>query len=68
MLSSFIVVVLSACVQKPAVFSKDTSIKAVGEKCKNAKLLLDKSIEEGQKTDLRVLKLNIERHCVWRRD
>jgi len=68
LLASFVVMALSACVQQPAGSSKDKSIYALGEKCKNAKFQLDRSVEEGQKSDLRELKRNIEIHCVWRRD
>lgn len=40
----------------------------LGEKCKNAKEQLDKTVEGGQLTDLRELKRNIELYCVWRRN
>ncbi|MEP1447037.1 MAG: hypothetical protein ABJK37_13065 [Paraglaciecola sp.] len=44
------------------------SKQAFGEKCEDAKYQLDKAVEEGQTSDLRELKNNIELHCVWRRN
>lgn len=65
---------LSACAQQragyadPTELGKDQSEYAFGEKCKNAKAQFDQSVAEGQKSDLRELKRNIELHCVWRRN
>lgn len=71
LLNIILIMVLSACAQQavePSDSSKDPQIYTVGEKCENAKYQLDKSIEEGQRTDLRELKRNIELHCLWRRN
>jgi hypothetical protein len=39
-----------------------------GENCENAKYQLDSAVENGQLTNLRALKENIELYCVWRRN
>lgn len=74
LLVSLLVVVLSACAQPrvglsdPTELKKDGTKQAFGEKCEDAKYQLEKTVEEGQKSDLRELKRNIELHCVWRRN
>ena len=74
LLTSLLVLGLSACAE-PRVVAADPSelekndIKyAFGEKCEEAKYQLDKAVEEGQLTDLRELKRQIELYCVWRRN
>ena len=73
-LISFLVLGLSACAQPTMVASDPSELEgndnnhAFGEKCKNAKYQLDKTVEEGQLSDLRYLKRNIELYCVWRRN
>ncbi|MBU3001995.1 hypothetical protein [Paraglaciecola arctica] len=47
---------------------RSDSKQAFGEKCEDAKYQLDKAVEEGQTSNLRELKTNIELHCVWRRN
>ena len=65
---------LSACTQSRMVTSDPSELEendrkyAFGEKCKNAKYQLDKTVQEGQLSDLRHLKRNIELYCVWRRN
>ena len=74
MLSLSFLLCLSACAHKteivtdPSQFEQNNTEHAYGEKCENAKFQLDKTVEEGQISELRVLKRNIELHCVWRRD
>jgi hypothetical protein len=74
LLSSLLIVGLSACVQPrvgatdPSGLEKNDSSHAFGEKCEEAKYQLDKAGEEGQLSDLKHLKKNIELHCVWRRN
>ena len=74
LLSSLLVVGLSACVQPrmvatdPSELKKNDNSHAFGEKCEDAKYQLDKTVEEGQLSDLRALKRNIELYCVWRRN
>jgi hypothetical protein len=74
LLSCFIVIGLSACAQ-PRVVAADTTEdgksninQAFGEKCEDAKYQLDKTVQEGQLSELRELKRNIELYCVWRRN
>ena len=74
LLSSFLVLGLSACAE-PKVVSKDPSRleqnniqHSFGEKCEDAKHQLDKTVEAGQLSDLRELKRRIELFCVWRRN
>jgi hypothetical protein len=73
-LTSFLVLGLSACAQPrivssdPSELEKNDSQHAFGKKCENAKYQLDKTVEEGQLSDLRHLKRNIELYCVWRRN
>jgi hypothetical protein len=52
----------------PSELEKSESRYAFGEKCENAKYQLDKTVQEGQLSDLRHLKRNIELYCVWRRN
>jgi hypothetical protein len=64
---------LSACSSKvapadPTELKKSDGKPAFGEKCEDAKYQLDKAVEEGQKSNLRYLKNNIELYCVWRRN
>ena len=65
---------LCACSQQRMVAADPTELKtndgkqAFGEKCQNAKYQLDKTVAEGQLTNLRELKRNIELYCVWRRN
>ena len=65
---------LNACAQPRVGLSDPTELKgnsnkqAFGEKCEDAKYQLEKSVEEGQTSELRELKRNIELHCVWRRN
>jgi len=74
LLMSFFVVGLSGCVQSNVPATDPTELKrnnikqAFGEKCENAKYQLDKTVEEGQLSNLRELKRNIELYCVWRRN
>ncbi|WP_339725529.1 hypothetical protein [uncultured Paraglaciecola sp.] len=73
-LVSILVLGLSACSQSrvvpadPTELQKNDGIHAFGEKCEEAKFQHDKAVEEGQKSNLRELKRNIELHCVWRRN
>ncbi|WP_293749813.1 hypothetical protein [uncultured Paraglaciecola sp.] len=74
LLVSLLVVFLSACAQPrvglsdPTELKKNSAKQAFGEKCEDAKYQLEKSVEEGQTSELRELKRNIELHCVWRRN
>jgi hypothetical protein len=74
LLSSILVLGLSACAQPivvaadPSELQQNNGKHAFGEKCTDAKYQLDKAVEEGQTSDLRELKRNIELHCVWRRN
>jgi hypothetical protein len=74
LLSSILVLGLSACAQPrvvatdPSEIKKDDNNYAFGEKCEDAKYQFEKTVEEGQLTDLRELKRNIELYCVWRRN
>jgi hypothetical protein len=74
LLTSFLVLGLSACAQPRVVFADPSAVEqnnnqhALGEKCEDAKYQLDKTVQEGQLSDLRHLKRNIELHCVWRRN
>jgi len=74
LLSSFLVLGLSACAQPrivatdPSELKKNGNNHAFGEKCEEAKHQLDKTVEEGQLSELRELKRNIELYCVWRRN
>jgi hypothetical protein len=72
--TSLLVLGLGGCAQSRVVASDPTELKkndnkhAFGEKCEDAKYQLDKTVEEGQLSDLRELKRNIELYCVWRRN
>ncbi len=74
LLNSILVLGLSACTQPRVVATDPSELKkndnnyAFGEKCAGAKYQLDKTVEEGQLSDLRELKRNIELYCVWRRN
>jgi hypothetical protein len=74
LLTSLLVLGFSGCAQPrvgsadPSELEKNDSKNAFGEKCEDAKYQLDKTVEEGQTSDLRELKRNIELHCVWRRN
>jgi hypothetical protein len=74
LLTSILVLGLSACAQpravvaNPSVIEKNDTKNVLGEKCEDAKYQLDKTVEEGQLSDLRELKRNIELYCVWRRN
>lgn len=74
LLSSILVLGLSACAQPrmvttdPSELKKNDNNYAFGEKCENAKYQLDKTVEAGQLSNLRELKRNIELYCVWRRN
>jgi hypothetical protein len=73
-LSSLLVLGMSACSSSRAAPADATEVQkndgkhAFGEKCKDAKYQLDKTVEEGQTSNLRELKRNIELYCVWRRN
>tara|TARA_R110000744_G_scaffold50155_11_gene108632 strand:+ start:8829 stop:9125 length:297 start_codon:yes stop_codon:yes gene_type:complete len=66
LLVSFLILGLSAC--SASKTEEDGVKQQFGEKCENAKQQLDKAVEEGQLSDLRVLKRDIELYCVWRRN
>jgi hypothetical protein len=74
LLSCFLLLGLSACAQPTVVSADPTKPETydienpLGEKCKDAKFQLDKTVEGGQLTDLKELKRNIELYCVWRRN
>ncbi len=74
LLVCFVVFGLSACAKPiassadPSELEKNDSIYGFGEKCIDAKYQLDKTVEEGQLSDLRHLKRNVELYCVWRRN
>jgi hypothetical protein len=74
LLSSILVLGLSACTQPRIVVAEPSELKqsntkqVLGEKCENAKYQLDKTVEEGQLSNLRELKRNIELYCVWLRN
>jgi hypothetical protein len=74
LLSCFVVIGLSACAQPrvvaadPTESGKSNINQAFGEKCEDAKYQLDKTVQEGQLSELRELKRNIELYCVWRRN
>ncbi|MBL4631228.1 MAG: hypothetical protein JKY14_08730 [Paraglaciecola sp.] len=69
-----LILTLSACVQPIAVANdspereSNETEQVLTEKSANAKYQLEKTVEEGQLSDLRYLKNNIELHCVWRRN
>lgn len=74
LLTSLLVLGLSGCA-KPKVVSavpterEQSDLKyPFGEKCKDAKYQLEKSVEAGQLRNLRELKRHIELYCVWRRN
>lgn len=70
----FMLLVLTACAQPkvvsdvPAEVTRNNIKQDFGEKCENAKYQLEKTVEEGQLTNLRELKRNIELYCIWRRN
>lgn len=72
LLTSILVLGISSCAQPtvnsddPSALEKSETSKALSEKCENAKNQLDKTVQEGQLSNLRHLKRNIELHCVWR--
>ncbi|MFT5313792.1 MAG: hypothetical protein ACI8Z9_002287 [Paraglaciecola sp.] len=74
LLSSFLVLALSACAPPNMLAADPTEAEQnkikypFGENCEDAKYQLDKAVEGGQLSDLRVLKRNIELYCVWRRN
>jgi hypothetical protein len=74
LLNSILVLGLSACAQPrmvatdPSELKKNDNNYAFSEKCEDAKYQLEKTVEEGQLSDLRELKRNIELYCVWRRN
>ncbi|MFT5676439.1 MAG: hypothetical protein ACI808_002384 [Paraglaciecola sp.] len=74
LLTSLLVLGLSACAQPrvvvvdPSELEQNDSKHAFSEKCEDAKYQLDKAVEEGQTSDLRELKRQIELYCVWRRN
>jgi hypothetical protein len=74
LLTCLLVLGLSACAQPRVIAADPSELKkhdtkhAFGEKCEDAKYQLDKSVEEGQLSDLRELKRNIELYCLWRRN
>ena len=74
LLMSFLMLGLSACAQPivgtadPSKLKKNESKHVFGEKCTDAKYQLDKTVQEGQLSNLRHLKRNIELYCVWRRN
>jgi hypothetical protein len=74
LLTSILMFSLSACAPSRVGFADPTELEkndtqhAFGEKCEDAKYQLDKTVEEGQTSDLRELKRNIELYCVWRRN
>jgi hypothetical protein len=74
LLSSILVLSFSACTQPRVVVADPSEIQqndgrqAFGKKCEDAKYQLEKTVEEGQTSNLRELKRNIELYCVWRRN
>ena len=74
LLISLLILGLSGCAQPNVIYADPSELEkseinqAFGEKCENAKNQLDKTVQEGQLSDLRHLKRNIELHCVWRRN
>lgn len=74
LLISILVLGISSCAQStgsfddPSTLEKNEISKVFGEKCENAKNQLDRTVQEGQLSNLRHLKRNIELHCVWRRN
>jgi hypothetical protein len=74
LLISFLLLGLSGCAQ-PRVVSGDQTIDEqndsqhpLSKNCEDAKYKLDKTVSEGQLSDLKELKRNIELYCIWRRD
>lgn len=73
MLLSILLLCLTACAQ-PKVASADPDEisnqgeNKIGKKCEDAKVQLDMAVQEGQLSNLRELKRNIELYCVWRRN
>ncbi|MDP5029977.1 hypothetical protein [Paraglaciecola sp.] len=70
---SIIVLSLTACAESKVANAdpgenSGQRDKPPGKKCEDAKYQLDKAVEEGQLSDLRELKRNIELYCVWRRN
>lgn len=74
LLISILMLGLSSCTQSRVVATDPSELKkndnnyAFGEKCEDAKYQLEKTVEEGQLSNLRALKRNIELYCVWRRN
>ena len=74
LLTSLLVLGLSACTEPRVVTAGPSELEqndikyAFGEKCEDAKYQLNKAVEEGQLSDLRELKRQIELYCVWRRN
>lgn len=63
---SALVLGLSGCAASKS--DQDVVKQQFGERCEAAKLELDEAVEEGQLSDLRTLKQDIELYCVWRRN
>ena len=74
LLMSLLIFGLNGCAQPKVVYTDPSELdkgevnKAFGEKCENAKNQLDKTVGEGQISDLRHLKRDIELYCIWRRN
>ena len=74
LLSSILVLGLSACTQprtvdaEPSELKQNNTKQVLSENCEDAKYQLDKTVEEGQLFDLGDLKRNIELYCVWLRN
>jgi len=74
LIACLLVLGLSACSSSrggptdPTELQSKDGKHAFGEKCEDAKYQLDKTVEEGQTSNLRELKRNIELYCVWRRN
>ncbi|MFT4940554.1 MAG: hypothetical protein ACI88A_003611 [Paraglaciecola sp.] len=74
LLSSLLVLGLSACAEPRVVSANPTKLEQndikyqFNGKCEDAKYQLDRTVEGGQLFDLRELKRNIELYCVWRRN
>lgn len=73
LIGSILVIAMSACSSKvapadPTELKNNDGKSGFGAKCEDAKFQHDKAVEEGQLSDLRELKRNIELYCVWRRN
>ena len=74
LLTCFFVLGLSACTQSKLASADRSKVERndiyqpLGERCEDAKYQLKQTVEEGQLSDLKELKRNIELYCVWRRN